>query len=260
MLQHFNQIIRLAPESLSPQERILLVVLEDSRGDYGILPTQKTLAARTGMSVRVVKRWLAALRDKGYLTTRQEIRRDADGGFHGSTTHYFIDYAALSADAPAEPAQDDEPPAGTYYVPDFSAATLPVAPTAEPKPAKKPAPGGPRATRLPADWAPDPDLVAWTRANAPAAANNTEVERFRDYWAAKAGADGRKVDWRATWRNWARKAQEQAARPAYRNQSQIMADVRHQAAESTARRQAALEPPDATQQGNALALITGSRS
>ena len=260
MLQHFNQIIRLAPESLSPQERILLVVLEDSRGDYGILPTQKTLAARTGMSVRVVKRWLAALRDKGYLTTRQEIRRDADGGFHGSTTHYFIDYAALGADAPAEPARDDEPPAGTYYVPDFSAATLPVAPAAEPKPEKKPATGGPRATRLPADWVPDPDLVAWTRANAPAAANNTEVERFRDYGAAKAGADGRKVDWRATWRNWARKAQEQAARPAYRNQSQIMADVRHQAAESTARRQAALEPPDATQQGNALALITGSRS
>ena len=259
MLQHFNPLIRLAPESLSPQERILLVVLEDSRGDYGILPTQKTLAARTGMSVRVVKRWLAALRDKGYLTTRQEIRRDADGGFHGSTTHYFIDYAALGADAPAEPAQDDETPAGAYYVPDFSAATLPVAPTAEPKPVKKPA-DGPRATRLPADWVPDPDLVAWTRANAPAAANNTEVERFRDYWAAKAGADGRKVDWRATWRNWARKAQEQAGRPAYRNQAEIMADVRRQAAESVARRQAALEPPDATRQGNALALITGSRS
>lgn len=28
--------------------------------------------------------------------------------------------------------------------------------------------------------------------------------RFRDYWIAKPGKDGRKVDWTATWRNWVR--------------------------------------------------------
>ncbi|WP_322997936.1 hypothetical protein [Castellaniella sp.] len=31
------------------------------------------------------------------------------------------------------------------------------------------------------------------------------ADSFRDYWAAKAGADARKVDWEATWRNWVRR-------------------------------------------------------
>lgn len=29
-------------------------------------------------------------------------------------------------------------------------------------------------------------------------------ERFKDYWTAKPGKDGRKADWLATWRNWVR--------------------------------------------------------
>jgi len=32
-----------------------------------------------------------------------------------------------------------------------------------------------------------------------------EAERFRDYWIAKPGKDGVKLDWAATWRNWMRR-------------------------------------------------------
>lgn len=71
-----------------------------------------------------------------------------------------------------------------------------------------------RGTRLPDGWQPDQALADWTRANAPAAANALEVERFRDYWTAQPGAKGRKTDWAATWRNWARRCQEQAHQPA----------------------------------------------
>ena len=70
-----------------------------------------------------------------------------------------------------------------------------------------------RGTRLPDGWQPDQALVDWTRANAPAAANSVEVDRFRDYWTAQPGAKGRKADWAATWRNWARRCQEQAHGP-----------------------------------------------
>ena len=70
-----------------------------------------------------------------------------------------------------------------------------------------------RGTRLPDDWVPDQALADWTRANAPAAANAVEVERFRDYWIAQPGAKGRKTNWTATWRNWARKCQEQHTQP-----------------------------------------------
>ena len=70
-----------------------------------------------------------------------------------------------------------------------------------------------RGARLPDGWQPDQALVDWTRANAPAAANAVEVDRFRDYWTAQPGAKGRKTDWAATWRNWARRCQEQHTQP-----------------------------------------------
>ena len=34
----------------------------------------------------------------------------------------------------------------------------------------------------------------------------TEADRFHDYWVAKPGKEGRKLDWLATWRNWCRTA------------------------------------------------------
>ena len=70
-----------------------------------------------------------------------------------------------------------------------------------------------RGARIPDGWVPDDDLIAWTKVNAPAAANSLEVDRFRDYWTAQPGAKGRKTDWAATWRNWARRCQEQHTQP-----------------------------------------------
>lgn len=74
--------------------------------------------------------------------------------------------------------------------------------TQEPKRAK-------RGTRLDPDWQPDErdrksavellgtdDRVDW------------EAAKFRDYWLAKAGAGGTKLDWSGTWRNWCRSAAE----------------------------------------------------
>ena len=63
-----------------------------------------------------------------------------------------------------------------------------------------------RGTRLPADWAPTEDDRGF------AASLGVAVEReaasFRDYWHAKPGADGRKTNWSATWRNWVRRSSE----------------------------------------------------
>lgn len=111
------------------------------------------------------------------------------------------------------------PPTGTPHaegITETAAETQTVAADAAPatasaKPASKPSKA--RGTRLPDGWQPNPALVVWTRANTPAAANALEVDRFRDYWTAQPGAKGRKTDWAATWRNWARRCQEQHAQP-----------------------------------------------
>ncbi|RIJ76588.1 hypothetical protein D1871_10975 [Nakamurella silvestris] len=37
-----------------------------------------------------------------------------------------------------------------------------------------------------------------------------ETDKFRDYWISKSGKDATKADWDATYRNWMRRANEQA--------------------------------------------------
>lgn len=64
-------------------------------------------------------------------------------------------------------------------------------------------------TRLVQGWSLPEEWLRWSLGIRP----DWDEERalreslvFRDYWHAKAGADARKVDWLATWRNWVRRA------------------------------------------------------
>lgn len=64
-----------------------------------------------------------------------------------------------------------------------------------------------KATRWKADQAIPPEWLA--EAQELRKTNNLhpidlrlEAQQFANFWAAKAGADGAKLDWRATWRNW----------------------------------------------------------
>jgi hypothetical protein len=61
-----------------------------------------------------------------------------------------------------------------------------------------------RAARLPDDWVPTSEDVAFCRAERPDLDVGNVANQFRDYWVAQPGAKGRKLDWPATWRNWVR--------------------------------------------------------
>lgn len=80
-------------------------------------------------------------------------------------------------------------------------------------------PNAAQGTRLPDGWEPNPDVVAQMRSDHPGIDLRAEHAKFADYWRAKAGKDGRKADWTATWRNWIRRAAEQ--RPAHTNGNQV---------------------------------------
>lgn len=67
-----------------------------------------------------------------------------------------------------------------------------------------------RGARLDEAWQPDPETRAWTITQLDADTARTELEKFRNYWLAKAGRDATKLDWGRTWRNWVLKAAEQA--------------------------------------------------
>lgn len=74
---------------------------------------------------------------------------------------------------------------------------------------------GTRGTRLPDDWKPSPEDVAYCKTERPDLLPSKVAANFYDYWIAKAGKDGVKLNWSATWRSWVRKEQAaNAGRPA----------------------------------------------
>ena len=74
-----------------------------------------------------------------------------------------------------------------------------------------------RGSRLPADWKPNDDLVAWSKAERSDLDLRKVFAEFKDYWLSVAGSKGVKLDWDATWRNWVRK--QTVAKQGYAQQS-----------------------------------------
>jgi hypothetical protein len=79
-----------------------------------------------------------------------------------------------------------------------------------PAPTDLPARDRKLGTRLPDNFTPSPEMFDWFRKNCPHVDGKTEHAQFCDYWLAKPGKDGRKLDWPATWRRWMRTAEERS--------------------------------------------------
>ncbi len=67
-----------------------------------------------------------------------------------------------------------------------------------------------RGTRFAAESQAPEAWLAYCKAERPELDASKTFEMFRDYWVAKAGKDGLKLDWLATWRNWVK---SQSLRP-----------------------------------------------
>ncbi|WP_398457382.1 hypothetical protein [Sphingomonas albertensis] len=110
------------------------------------------------------------------------------------------------------------PPESTE-TPEFQTGPFP-SPSSSPDPSNNPThtPGkdtpARKGTRISDCWKPEAldgadqaMVAAW-----PPGTIDREMAKFRDFWAAKAGAGGVKRDWQATWRNWLRSADERIPR------------------------------------------------
>lgn len=175
---HSDKLIR--KDSLSPHGGLT----EDSVRTHGAL-SEDSLRERKGRDINQVSSSLGLGRGSGGRGPSELAPVDNSGS------------PAPSADAAvAHPTEADG-----AETPDA------LVPVAEPSPTK----ADRRGRRLPDGWAPartaatldletghDP---AWLE---------RELDRFRDHWAAQAGAKGRKSDWDATWRNWLRRADDYA--------------------------------------------------
>ena len=61
-----------------------------------------------------------------------------------------------------------------------------------------------RGSRLPADWQPSDEDVAYCQKERPDLQWQRVAENFRDYWLAQAGAKAAKLNWALVWKTWVR--------------------------------------------------------
>jgi hypothetical protein len=70
-----------------------------------------------------------------------------------------------------------------------------------------------RGTRIATDWTPSDAERSFAKAEGFSDWEiQREVQKFRDYWTACAGAKGVKLDWIATWRQWIRNGADRAGK------------------------------------------------
>jgi hypothetical protein len=87
--------------------------------------------------------------------------------------------------------------------------------------------GAKRATRIPDNWTPSNDLVAWAQETCPNVDGRYETQQFVDYWRAKSGKDATKLDWDLTFQTWFRRANKDAAgKPQRANNRLVGANTR----------------------------------
>jgi hypothetical protein len=117
----------------------------------------------------------------------------------------LINDTALAAEpAPVAPVQavpiDTGPP--DLGVPALGGNVVPIGTGRKPREAPGRRWGADEA--VPIDWIAEAAAMRRNK-GLPEIDLDTEAETFADYWRGKPGAEGRKTDWRATWRNWVRK-------------------------------------------------------
>jgi uncharacterized protein YdaU (DUF1376 family) len=79
---------------------------------------------------------------------------------------------------------------------------------------QKASPSSKKGSRLSEDWTLSEKNLADAQAQGIVGDRvKVEADKFRDYWIAKPGQGGVKLDWDATWRNWCRNASSRSAAP-----------------------------------------------
>lgn len=79
-----------------------------------------------------------------------------------------------------------------------------------------------RGARIPEGWTPTGDLIQAMTNECPATDQRAEHRKFVDYWASQPGAKGVKLDWNATYRNWIRRANENAPKTGNRSTDRMI--------------------------------------
>lgn len=189
-----RKVIARAPEEVEAVKAILAEFFHETPGGwyhdrceeeletYRKTNTQKSIAGKASAAARAARRE-QALNGKA-TDVPTAVPTAVERALNGTSTNQ-------------EPRTNNQEPEPKEQAPQ--------APPAEAKADKA------RGSRLPADWKPSPEDVAYCKTERPDLRPSSVAQNFFDYWIAQPGAKGRKADWSATWRSWVRKERTENA-------------------------------------------------
>ena len=210
---------------MPPTPKAVLISLADNANDHGVCwPSIPKIAERTCFSTRAVINAIKVLEEMGILIA------DRSNGRH---TTYCLkpekyvkpvhevhqctsDTSEPNAPQPVHLRQDQ---CTSFQKPVHEVHSNRKEPSLEPslnhqaRQDKKSNPPRSRGERLPPGWTPSVDDIAYCKTKRPELNPDDVAENFRDYWTAKPGAGGVKLDWPATWRTWVRNEKPPAFKP-----------------------------------------------
>jgi|GEM_PF-5887858 len=214
LLDRMSVDSRLSPTDFRVAYR-LLHYMDAATGDC--FPKQETIAVDLGVTDRTVRNALANLRACDWLKIKERplAKRRGKSNFYrfqDATTGIRVPVNDTSAGnripvfhaSTGNSAQDfRKSDSGASNIEHVEKNTLDKGETRE-----RAAPE--RGTRIPENFS--PDLSVSLAEGMTAEEAQRSALNFLDYWKSTAGAAGRKLDWNATWRLWARKDAAQAKR------------------------------------------------
>lgn len=206
------------PLPLPHADKIVLLALADNANDEGwCFPSIQTLSTKCSLDPRSIYRVIARLEDAGHVSRRERPGKSTVYSVHPRTPDTkspLTESQSCQRVSPdgrsVTPDRKSSPPLTQGQVtPDTQSPITIREPPIEPSLNRQ----GARASRsrqtaqrLPMDFG----LTEKRReiAKMEGVDPDREFARFCDHWRAASGANARKHDWDAAWRNWCRKAND----------------------------------------------------
>lgn len=218
-------------EGLDEHERgalVLLAVMANDRGEAW--PSIAYMVAKTGQSERTLQRAIGRLVKAGHISRRQRRHESAV---------YTVHLASAGSRPVAVTGVTVTPVRLTPVRSDVKTRhsdTL-IAKNNQPLNNTRA-----RGSRLSVDWVPGPlpGKVAALASQWPPGREERELDQFRDFWAAKAGADACKLDWDRTWHQWIRRGHDKIMRESSYGQSPAGAGGRQRRVDRSSEMDAAM--------------------
>jgi len=176
------------------QKLILIAIAHCADTETGkCWPGQKSLSETTGLSIPTVQRAIKELEAQGFFKRKKRFR---ENGIKTSDM-YILPPITVIADS-IDHISSDTPT--TYHSDRTNNKSGNKSNNPPMVPPNKPAK---RATSLPELWKPSQQDIEYAVGKGLSAPEiKIQAEKFNNYWHARAGPSGVKLDWPATWRNW----------------------------------------------------------